>query len=58
MDEIQNQKLTVEDILPQDKYNAILVGRAWVPGKPSGPSVILIREEGVFALSSYFPTMN
>jgi fumarylacetoacetate (FAA) hydrolase family protein len=47
--------------LPEDSVSATLVGRAWVPGegtRPAGPSVVAVREEGVFDLSETVPTMS
>lgn len=43
--------------LPDDGYAGRLVGRAWVPGTPAGPSVVAIRADGVFDLSAEFATM-
>ena len=51
-------QLTVKGTLPQEGFEACLVGRAWVPGSPSGPSVVWIREDGVFDLSPHYPTMS
>ena len=50
--------LTAEAVLPADAEAASLVGRAWVPGSPSGPSVVAIRPEGVIDLSGLVPTMS
>ena len=44
--------------LPDDGYAGTLVGRAWVPGAPAGPSVVAIRAEGMFDLSAGFATMT
>ena len=35
--------LNVNDCLPDDIDDAILLGRAWVPGHVSGPSPIIVR---------------
>ena len=43
--------------LPADDARATLVGRAWVPGKPSGPSPVLIRGDEVVDASRRFPTL-
>ena len=51
------QHLTPGAALPEDDAAAIVVGRAWVPGDPGGPSVVAIREGGVFDLSRAAPTM-
>ena len=48
-------------ILPDDGTNGTLVGRAWIPaaaGSVPGPSVVAVREDGVFDLSQQFPTMS
>ncbi len=52
-----NEYLTPAGTLPQDGTAGTLVGRAWVPGNPGGPSVVAIREDGVFDLSRHAPTM-
>jgi fumarylacetoacetate (FAA) hydrolase family protein len=44
--------------LPADGTAGTLVGRAWVPGAVPGPSVVAIREDGVFDLSRSAPTMT
>ena len=54
----KRMQLSVEETLPQEGFEACLVGRAWVPGSPSGPSVVWIREDGVFDLSAHYPTMS
>ncbi|ETX11015.1 fumarylacetoacetate hydrolase [Marinomonas ushuaiensis DSM 15871] len=51
-------KPTKQDTLPLDASQALLIGRAWVPGTPSGPSIIVIREEDVFDISAHFPTLS
>jgi fumarylacetoacetate (FAA) hydrolase family protein len=43
--------------LPVDGLAGALVGRAWRP-ELGGPSVIAIREDGVFDISATFPTMR
>ncbi|MGF1527058.1 MAG: fumarylacetoacetate hydrolase family protein [Candidatus Competibacterales bacterium] len=43
--------------LPADGYRATLVGRAWLPGDPSGPAVVTLRPEGVVDISRAFPTV-
>ena len=48
-------------ILPDDGAAGTLVGRAWIPasaGTIAGPSVVAIRQHGVFDLSQQFPTMS
>ena len=51
-------QLNTEETLPEDQYGATLVGRAWVPGAPSGPSVIWIREDWVCDLTPRYRTMS
>ena len=43
--------------LPDDGYAGTLVGRAWRPDV-QGPSVVALREQGVFDISAHFPTMS
>jgi fumarylacetoacetate (FAA) hydrolase family protein len=42
--------LTPKAALPDDGFAGTLVGRAWVPGEVPGPSVVAIREDGVYDL--------
>ena len=44
--------------LPEDDLDGTLVGRAWVPGAPPGPSPVLVRHDGVFDLSEAAPTLS
>ncbi len=44
------------EILPADGYQGALAGRVWRPG--IGPSVVAIREEGVFDISATHATMS
>jgi fumarylacetoacetate (FAA) hydrolase family protein len=44
--------------LPDDGLAGTLVGRAWVPGPLAGPSVIVLRPDGVYDLSAHFATMS
>ncbi|NPC56368.1 fumarylacetoacetate hydrolase family protein [Caenimonas soli] len=47
--------------LPNDGFAGTLIGRAWVPGdakQAAGPSVVALREDGVFDLSEAVPTMS
>jgi len=48
--------IDVARTLPTDGYAGALAGRIWRPG--IGPSVVAIREEGVFDVSADFPTMS
>lgn len=51
-------RLTQQNTMPGDANQAILIGRAWVSGNPSGPSLIIIRENNVFDLSTHFATLS
>lgn len=42
--------------LPVDGYDGALAGRVWRPG--IGPSVVAIRQDGIFDISSAVPTMS
>ena len=42
-------QLKTEDTLPKDKNLACLIGRAWVPGNPGGPSPVWIDDEKVYS---------
>ncbi len=43
--------------LPKDHDRAVLVGRAWLPGEPGGPSVVTVRGDRVLDLTRLVPTM-
>ena len=51
-------KLTIEDCLPDDLNDAVLVGRAWVPGDIPGPSPIVVREGRIIDLSKSVSTVS
>jgi fumarylacetoacetate (FAA) hydrolase family protein len=44
--------------LPSDGFAGCLVGRAWVPGPLAGPSVVAVREFGVFDITAHAPTTS
>lgn len=51
-----NDLLSLE-CLPTDWRKATLVGRAWLPGKPAGPSPVALRSNGeVVDLAAVEPT--
>jgi fumarylacetoacetate (FAA) hydrolase family protein len=50
-------ELKTEHALPSDHEKAVLVGRAWLPGDPGGPSVVTVRDGRVFDLTASVPTM-
>ena len=53
-----NDLLTL-DCLPRDWREATLVGRAWLPGTPAGPSPVALRPGGeVVDLAAVEPTMS
>ncbi len=53
-----NELLTL-DCLPVDWREAALVGRAWLPGNPAGPSPIALRPDGELVdLAATAPTMS
>lgn len=56
-DVIMEAMLTKENTLPDDGFAGTIVGRAWVPGIISGPSVIVVGNKGVFDISNSYPTM-
>ncbi|WP_346832874.1 fumarylacetoacetate hydrolase family protein [Pseudomonas abietaniphila] len=51
-------QLTPENTLPADGLTGTLIGRAWVPGKISGPSPVVLRSDGAFDLSAQFATLS
>jgi fumarylacetoacetate (FAA) hydrolase family protein len=50
-------ELKTDRALPSDHEKAVLVGRAWLPGDPGGPSVVTVRGGQVFDLTAIVPTM-
>ena len=51
-------KLETENTLPKDYDIACLIGRAWVPGNPDGPSPVWIKNGKVYDLAPYSPTVS
>ena len=49
--------LREETTLPADGFAGALAARVWRP-EVNGPSVVAIREKGVFDVSAAFPTMR
>jgi fumarylacetoacetate (FAA) hydrolase family protein len=43
---------------PEDSYTGTWIGRAWVPGPAAGPSVLLVRPDGVFDVSRHAATVS
>ena len=51
--------LLTRDCLPTDWREATLLGRAWLPGTPAGPSPVAVRPNGdVVDLAAIEPTMS
>jgi fumarylacetoacetate (FAA) hydrolase family protein len=50
--------LTPANVLPSDGSAGTLIGRAWVPGNPAGPSVVLVSGTELKDLSKSFATMS
>ena len=51
-------KLKLDSVMPQDKESATLVGRAWLPGRPGGPSPVVLREGSLYDLSTVAETSS
>ena len=49
-------ELDARNTLPEDGAAGVLVGRAWAPGDPGGPSPVLVREDGIHDISGLAPT--
>jgi fumarylacetoacetate (FAA) hydrolase family protein len=49
--------LTANDVLPDDGTRGTLVGRAWLP-HAGGPAVVVVRADGVFDVTTQFPTVS
>jgi len=50
--------LSPSNTLPSDGQRGTLVGRAWLPGEHAGSAPILLREDGVYDLSTLAPTLS
>ena len=44
-------------VLPADGAAGTLVGRAWRP-ELDGPSIVVVRQDGVYDITGMFPTMR
>jgi fumarylacetoacetate (FAA) hydrolase family protein len=53
-----NSEITVEGILPVDRYSGTLVGRIWINDDKPGPRTVVAREAGMFDLSEVAPTLS
>jgi len=49
--------LNAASILPDDGTAGALVGRVWLPSA-GGPSVVAVRDDGVYDVTSRFPTVS
>jgi fumarylacetoacetate (FAA) hydrolase family protein len=43
---------------PEDRYAGTWIGRAWVPGTLAGPSVVLVRPDGIYDVSGHVATVS
>jgi fumarylacetoacetate (FAA) hydrolase family protein len=50
--------MSLAEILPDDLYAGVLVGRLWVDGPLPGPRTVVLREDGLFDLSALAPTLS
>jgi fumarylacetoacetate (FAA) hydrolase family protein len=50
--------LSLKDSLPHDGTAGTLVGRAWMPGTPGGPSVVLAKDNALYDLTARYPTLS
>ncbi|MBX3479740.1 MAG: fumarylacetoacetate hydrolase family protein [Caulobacter sp.] len=48
----------IDDILPDDGFAGVLVGRIWIDGATPGPRPVAVRREGLFDLSALAPTLS
>lgn len=51
-------KFSAEQVMPDDAQRASLIGRAWVPGRPGGPSPVFLADAKAWDLSSVVPTVS
>ena len=50
--------LNKDIVLPADGCNGVLIGRAWVPGDPGGPAVVVLADHGVYDITARWPTVS
>ena len=55
---MDTMQLITEEILPKDQDSACLIGRAWIPGNPEGPSPVWIADKKVYDLAPHSPTIS
>ena len=51
-------QLKNRETLPVDSHSACLVGRAWIPNSPQGPSPVWIHDGNVYDLAPFSPTVS
>jgi fumarylacetoacetate (FAA) hydrolase family protein len=54
---MSRMQLSIDHCLPTDRFAGTLIGRAWVP-EASGPSPILVKEDGIYDLSRTVATVS
>lgn len=52
------RRITIEETLPRDAAQAVLVGRVWLPGPQGGPTPVVVRNGQLFDLSALHPTIT
>ncbi len=52
------REITPSETLPQDSDRALLVGRAWVPGKSGGPTLVTLRDGRLIDICALAPTLS
>ncbi|WP_422367530.1 fumarylacetoacetate hydrolase family protein [Pelagibius sp.] len=50
--------LSPDVILPDDQTAGLLIGRAWLPDTPAGPSPVVLADDAVYDLSTLAPTVS
>ena len=48
----------IKNTLKNVDSDSYLIGRAWLPGDPSGPCVLWIKNNNAFDLTNQFPTTS
>lgn len=48
----------MNEYLPVDRFEGTLIGRAWINGEINGPSPVIVKENGVYDLSSIVATTS
>lgn len=51
-------QLSADEILPEDRHAATLVGRVWIDAPPSGPRTCVLRDGMLVDLSGLAPTLS